>query len=182
MNREIRLEEVRDDLGGRALRFSERFPEADALAVQVSISFNRTVLAVIARTAQALTEPGFPTMTNTRFELLRTLYLAASGRLSHGELAGDLNMGLSNLTHFVDSLEEEGLVERVPSATDRRVSLVQLTGRGAEACQVFMPRLARLFEVGLAGFSQDEKAALRDLLTGLCANLLADADDANSTR
>ena len=40
-----------------------------------------------------------------------------------------------NVTKLVDALELEGLVERRPHPTDRRATLIQLTGNGAAMCK-----------------------------------------------
>jgi MarR family transcriptional regulator, organic hydroperoxide resistance regulator len=46
-------------------------------------------------------------------------------------LAGKLFCDASNVTGIVDRLEARGLIERRPSATDRRVKLLVLTEEGA---------------------------------------------------
>jgi DNA-binding MarR family transcriptional regulator len=43
------------------------------------------------------------------------------------DLAGELDVTPRNVTAIVDGLEADGLVRRVPHATDRRVTLVELT-------------------------------------------------------
>src|SRR5438445_8614173 len=48
-----------------------------------------------------------------------------------GQLAETLACDASNVTGLVDRLETRGLVQRQPSAGDRRVKVVQLTPRGS---------------------------------------------------
>ena len=48
-----------------------------------------------------------------------------------GRLAATLSCDASNVTGLVDRLEARGLVERRPSADDRRVKVIRLTPRGA---------------------------------------------------
>jgi DNA-binding MarR family transcriptional regulator len=48
-----------------------------------------------------------------------------------GRLAETLRCDASNVTGLVDRLESRGLVERRPSAGDRRVKVIQLTAAGA---------------------------------------------------
>jgi DNA-binding MarR family transcriptional regulator len=46
----------------------------------------------------------------------------------------------SNVTGIVDKLEARGLIERQPSADDRRVKMLVVTARGAELRQRFIAR------------------------------------------
>ena len=48
-----------------------------------------------------------------------------------GELAGAMSCDASNVTGLVDRLESRGLLQRSPSAEDRRVKVLSLTPRGA---------------------------------------------------
>lgn len=50
-------------------------------------------------------------------------------------LSSELGVTPRNVTALVDALEEEGLVRRKPHLSDRRATLVEMTGRGAEACE-----------------------------------------------
>src|ERR1700687_3838153 len=54
---------------------------------------------------------------------------------SMGEIADALACDASNATWMVDRLEERGLVERRPHATDRRVKTVVLTPEGVSVKQ-----------------------------------------------
>ena len=48
-------------------------------------------------------------------------------------LAAELDYSPSRMSHAVARLEESGWVERVPDASDRRVTLLRLTGEGRRA-------------------------------------------------
>ena len=79
------------------------------------------------------------------------------------ELAGLLRCDNSNVTGIVDGLEERGLASRGPSAEDRRVKLIALTGEGRRV----RARLVRAVEkppTWLAGLSPEDQGTLRDLL------------------
>jgi len=52
---------------------------------------------------------------------------------SMSALAGGWGCDASNVTWLVDRLEEQGLVERRPHPTDRRVRTVALTPKGVQA-------------------------------------------------
>jgi DNA-binding MarR family transcriptional regulator len=79
------------------------------------------------------------------------------------DLADHWGCDASYVTSLADSLEEQGLAERRPHPTDRRVKTLVLTAKGAEARgQV----LDLLWEPppAFAALSDDEQATLRDLL------------------
>jgi len=60
------------------------------------------------------------------------LHLIEPGRpLPMGRLADTLRCDASNVTGLVDRLEARGLVQRQPSADDRRVKVIQLTPEGS---------------------------------------------------
>jgi MarR family transcriptional regulator, organic hydroperoxide resistance regulator len=80
-----------------------------------------------------------------------------------GELARRLDCDNSNITGLVDRLESRGLIERAPSAEDRRVKLLVLTERGQELRQLVVERFATPAP-GIASLTNDEQRTLRDLL------------------
>lgn len=58
-----------------------------------------------------------------------------------GTLAQSFQCDASTMTWLVDRLEERGLVERRPSATDRRVKAVALTPQGIKVKDQLLERL-----------------------------------------
>src|SRR5919201_5042850 len=84
-----------------------------------------------------------------------------------GELAQRCGMTAPALTEVVDSLEQEGRVRRSEDPSDRRVVLVELTGRGRRELDryrdITKQRVARL----LAGLGPDRRARLRAALADL---------------
>jgi DNA-binding MarR family transcriptional regulator len=92
------------------------------------------VLDAIVRTAHYLKRefesrlssmdvPAF--MTGPRLHLLTAV--AHSGPIRMNELASLMGIKAITVTQFVDALEKEGLLARVPDPKDRRATLVQLT-------------------------------------------------------
>lgn len=61
--------------------------------------------------------------------------LAMHGRVKVGELAALLGVKPPAASAMIDSLEREGLVERVPDPEDRRSTYVQLTAAGTQALE-----------------------------------------------
>ena len=86
-----------------------------------------------------------------RFDVLAQLYRTPEP-MSMGELSRRLMVTNANITGLIDRLAREGLVERRPSAQDRRRQLVELTAVGK-----------RLFEA----MAEDHREWLSDMTAGL---------------
>jgi MarR family transcriptional regulator, organic hydroperoxide resistance regulator len=78
-------------------------------------------------------------------------------------LATLLGCDNSNVTGLVDRLEARGLVARQPSADDRRVKHIVLTGTGRDLRHQLLERVGRPTE-GLDRLTVAEQLHLRDLL------------------
>ncbi len=65
-----------------------------------------------------------------RMRLLGTLHCKGPQIMS--DISEDLGVTRRNVTALVDALEEEGLVRRMPHPTDRRATIIELTGLGME--------------------------------------------------
>lgn len=59
----------------------------------------------------------------------------AAGACNMSEVGARLGVTPRNVTKLVDGLEAEGLVAREPHPTDRRATLLRLTGRGRIVCK-----------------------------------------------
>lgn len=75
---------------------------------------------------------------------------------------------------LLDKLESMGLIARLPSSTDRRAAMVQLTDSGHEAAAIGGRALESGNDNGLVGFSPEEADILVSLLKRLIENLEAD--------
>jgi DNA-binding MarR family transcriptional regulator len=71
-------------------------------------------------------------VTLPRFDLMAQLDKTPEG-LTLGELSRRMMVSNGNVTAIVDALLAQGLVDRKPSAQDRRVQLVSLTAEGRSA-------------------------------------------------
>ncbi|WP_328365258.1 MarR family transcriptional regulator [Streptomyces sp. NBC_00457] len=93
----------------------------------------------------------------------RLLSLLSLEPLPMRKLAQKLKCEPSNVTGIVDRLESRGLVERRPDPKDRRVKLAATTDEGRRVARGLRESL-RFAREPLAGLSEDERLALRDLL------------------
>ena len=107
-----------------------------------------------------------------RMKLLGALHRAGPKIMS--ELSEELGVTPRNVTALVDALEGEGFVRRVPHASDRRATVIELTAAGARhgrkmASGSHMEAIAELFR----GLTADEQKQLLGLVTKLQGLLTA---------
>ena len=95
--------------------------------------------------------------------------IAASPGLSQQQLATRLGIFASRLVAILDEMEKRGLIERLPSESDRRVYALQLTQRGHEALRD-IAQAARQHQASLcACLSEEETIKLTELLNRIAA-------------
>ncbi|MFD3503010.1 MarR family winged helix-turn-helix transcriptional regulator [Streptomyces sp. NPDC058676] len=93
----------------------------------------------------------------------RLLSLLSLEPLPMRKLAQKLKCEPSNVTGIVDRLESRGLVERRPDPADRRVKVAAATEEGRRVGRELREGL-RFAREPLAGLSEEQRLALRDLL------------------
>lgn len=81
-----------------------------------------------------------------------------------GAVAEGLYTRASDVTRLVRRLEEAGLVERQPSAADRRVVLVRASDTGRDLVERLLPRVEEFHVEQWRGFSDDELSQVEGLL------------------
>lgn len=72
------------------------------------------------------------------------------------ELQQELFRSPANLAQLVDDMENSGWIQRIPSPTDRRVKLIQLTDSGRSKNEEAETRMAMIMHVLLADIPDDE--------------------------
>jgi len=98
----------------------------------------------------------------------RLLGVLRDRRPTMNELARFLDLDKSSVTGLIDRAERRGLVERVPSAADRRAVLVCLTDQG----RLFAAEAAARFEADVSLLLELLPPADREALAGLISRLL----------
>jgi DNA-binding MarR family transcriptional regulator len=98
---------------------------------------------------------------------LRVVRTLAGGKRPMTELADELRMSASRLTHLVSRLETVGLVHKHCHSSDRRIKIVELTEEGSRHMQTHMRiRSSRAQEI-LNSLSADEQTVLMESLENL---------------
>ncbi len=98
-----------------------------------------------------------------RFDLMAQLERSPEG-LKMNELSRRMMVTGGNVTGITDQLEEEGLVERMAVANDRRALCIRLTDTGRKAFADMAAVHERWIIDALAGLSEREVATLHKLL------------------
>ncbi|MCW2696037.1 MAG: Transcriptional regulator, MarR family [Modestobacter sp.] len=137
------------------------------LSTDVGFLLSRASGLVVRATNAALAEHGL----RVRQYSVLTLAGEAERGVSQRELATLLGLDPSQVVLLVDELAAAGLVERRPSATDRRTNLVVATGRGRDVQE----RAALAAADALAGTLSRLDPAQCDLLRTLLAEVVAPA-------
>jgi DNA-binding MarR family transcriptional regulator len=110
-------------------------------------------------------------ISNPGFAVLQAL--SEAGELSLGEVAKACSADPAAIGRQVKTLEDEGFVERSPSATDGRVSVVRLTEQGRYAHgQVRAVRTRHMTDV-LAGWTEADRQTLAHLIDRLVDDMKA---------
>lgn len=101
------------------------------------------------------------------FEVLLRISRSEGGQVSMGSLAQQVALTSGGITRLLDRMIADGLVQRVPCPTDRRVLFAALTDQGqgklAEALVVHTADLRDVFD----GFTPHDLDALDGLLDRL---------------
>lgn len=97
--------------------------------------------------------------------------LAADDGLSQRQLSARLGVHRNVMVSLIDTLEEQGLVERKPCPVDRRAFAVTLTDKARGILPALEAQSHALEDEVTAALSPDERAALRDMLQRVSAGL-----------
>ena len=91
--------------------------------------------------------------------------------ISMSEIAARTSLGKSTLTETIDRLEEAGYIERIPSSTDRRVSLIQMTETTEKLQPKFQHVSGIMRDIFYKGFTIHEIEKFEETLRHILHNL-----------
>ena len=98
-------------------------------------------------------------------------HLAVCGSASQLMLAEKTRFSTPTVSILLRKMEEEGYVQRIPDARDRRVMLVSLTEKGKEFDKEHLSRISEIDRCAMQGFSPEEEALLVEMLQRIYDNL-----------
>jgi len=103
-------------------------------------------------------------LTFARYEALVLLSFARRESLPMRVMGERLQLHPTSVTNIVDRLEKDGLVKRVPHPTDRRTTLVEITGDGHARLEDATKAVTDI-DFGLVGLTTKQTEQLSELLT-----------------
>lgn len=101
------------------------------------------------------------------FEVLLRIERAAGGRIPMSTLAAQVALTTGGITRMVDRMTAAGLVRRVPSSTDRRVSFAELTTAGQDTLRTAKAVHADDLRDVFSSISANDRTTLARLLEEL---------------
>lgn len=104
---------------------------------------------------------------------LLLLHLSRNDGCTHRELAHNMGIEAPTLVRLVDHMEQEGLLKRCISETDRRVKHLRLTATGKKAVERILSSAAELRKEILAGSSKEDVGIALKVLQNIRNKLAA---------
>jgi DNA-binding MarR family transcriptional regulator len=146
-----------------ASHFLEKYPWVDSDALQTHMALTRAFVSLNDAMTKILLPQGME-LSRAQYNFLAVLSVAEDNRLSLSEIAREIGVSSPYVTKLVDALERDGLVERVTSPLDRRITHVHLTASGKQQCQTIVPVFLRFVTQLAQSLAVEERAQLRSLV------------------
>lgn len=103
-------------------------------------------------------------LSESRFTILMFLDRAKDNRLFPSEIAEKLGVKRATASKLLKGMEQQGLVTKSASKTDKRAACIQLTSKGNELLKTFLPYNYEAVNQVLGSFTTEEKEQFSSLL------------------
>lgn len=104
-------------------------------------------------------------LTGPRIRVLSVV--AETGKIRMNELAAKLGVKARTVTDFVDALEQDKLLIRIPDPTDRRATLIQLTELAQTSIEEVLAFQSKVADEVLENLSLEQRKQFFELLLQL---------------
>jgi DNA-binding MarR family transcriptional regulator len=149
-------------------QYTELLDSADPKAIAVQLALWQANHAQFLANSRAIDALNLGTnVSGSRLAVLRTLYCTPEKSMALSVISKATGISPTMVTNLVDGLERGGLVQRVGSPDDRRVSIARLTEKGEETFNTVLPIMSERMTEACAGFTDEEKDLLLQLLQRL---------------
>ena len=102
----------------------------------------------------------------------RILYVLWQGDgLTISQLSAQTSLANTTLTSMLDRMEQSGLIQRLPSPTDRRALLIRLTDKARDLRQDYDRISQQMNDMYYLGFTEDEIRQFEGYLERVLSNL-----------
>ncbi|RJF72694.1 MarR family transcriptional regulator [Deinococcus cavernae] len=144
-------------------------PGTDAVTMRRCILLKQVAGAVADEIERVHQQHG---LNHALADLLFTLYRSAPPEgMTPGELTELAAVTPSSITHRIDRVVQEGLVERTTDPHDARSRRIRLTPAGRASVEAHLPAHVSNEQHLLSGLTPDEQQTLEDLLLKLVGHL-----------
>lgn len=118
-----------------------------------------------------------PYLTGPRMRFLRVVMNAGEIRMS--DLAAKLGIKARTVTQFVDALEEENVIVRIPDPDDRRATLIRVVDDALPIIKKTAVTLREAADAIAAEMPEERRALLIELLMELAGTAETNSDSEN---
>ena len=141
-----------------ARQYAALLDSADSTAIAIILTLWQANHVQMLANHRAFDSIGLPvSLSGSRLTILRTLYFAPGRKMALSAISKATNTNLTVVSNLVDALKRGGLVRRVGSPHDRRVSIAELTPEGEEAFRQILPVMSARMTAACSEFSEEEK-------------------------
>ncbi|MBO0459508.1 MarR family transcriptional regulator [Enterococcus hulanensis] len=127
--------------------------ESDSTIASLFLDFQWTYREMQKAYDAVLEEYG---LSESKFIILMFLERAEEHSLMPSELAEKLGASRATITKLVNNMERDQLIRKIPSASDKRAVLVQMTDIGTEVLVEFLPKNFEATKTLLNQLSKEE--------------------------
>lgn len=149
-------------------KFVQRYPDADVSAVTTFLHLLRVATDLSDALDSCLSQHG---LLQGRWWVLILLMREDNACSTPSALADKAGVSRATMTGLIDSLERDGLVQRIFDAEDRRRVSVRLTPAGQARLDEVMPDYYRRLRQLMAPLDDAQREALRGTLQMLQQNI-----------
>ena len=165
---QVSTSEELDYLSEGVKQYTSLLEQADPKAIALQMALWKASHVQLLANSRAIRALDLPVeVSGSRLAILRVLYFALNKEMSLSELARQNGMSVAMISHLAERLAKAGLLRKVGSSDDRRVSIAQLTPAGEEAFHQILPVLGNRMIEACKVFSDSEKDQLIQLLQRL---------------
>ena len=149
-------------------KFASRYPGTDVAAISDFVSLLRASSDISMALDRLLARHG---LLQGRWWILVLLLRQEALTSSPTDLAEKAGVTKATMTGFIDSLEREGLVVRLPDPVDRRKFLIRLTPAGQQKLDETVPDYNGKVAALMSCLAESDRKIMVESLRRLAANL-----------
>lgn len=149
-------------------KFAQRYPDADVSAVATFLHLLRVATDLSNALDSCLSQYG---LLQGRWWVLILLMREEESIAAPSMLAEKAGVSRATMTGLIDSLERDGLVERIFDPVDRRRISVRLTLSGQSKLDEVMPDYYRRLRKLMSGLNEADRNLLHSMLKRLDSKL-----------